>query len=316
MNSNWQELLTSQALKSAQPLVVILGPTASGKTAFSLSVAHFLSAPLPGPPLWGEGAAEVVNADSRQLYRHLNIGTAKITPEEMRGIPHHLIDVLEPAEETSVAQYKDMATRVIDDCHARGVVPLLVGGSMLYLSAIIDGLDPLPPADRVLRERLEQEWDRDDGITLYDRLVQIDPVTTQSFQHQNKHYVVRAMELYEMTGKPPSTLKKTTPPPYDILQLGLRWPPELLAERITQRTHAMLDSGWIEEVEGLMDQGCTPADPAMKSHGYKEIMQWLQSDERDRQKLEEVIAAKSRQYAKRQMTWWRGDPRIQWIDQR
>lgn len=300
----WQPLVDELCKKSTKPLIVVLGPTASGKTAFSLEVAAHC------------GNGEIINADSRQLYKHLSIGTAKITEAEKKGIAHHLFDVLDPKDEVTIADYKKMAMECIDDCHARGVVPILVGGSMLYISAVVDGLDPLPPADPEVRARLEQEWDSDDGWTLYDKLVDIDPATAKSFEKQNKRYVVRAMELYEMTGKPPSTLKKTLPPPYDILQLGLMWPRETLTKRIDKRTKILLNSGWIEEVEGLLDKGYTAADPGMKSHGYREIMQWLSSEDRDTTALEEVIAAKTRQYAKRQMTWWDTDERIQWIDAR
>lgn len=299
--NQWQPLADELLARSKKPLIVVLGPTASGKTAFSIALAKHVG-------------GEVINADSRQMFRYLYIGTAKITDEEKQGVPHHLFDELDPSEDLSIARYKEMAMNVIDDCHARGVVPVLVGGSMLYISAVVDGLDPLPPADPDIRKRLEEQWDADDGWTLYDRLVEIDPATAKSFEKQNKVYVVRAMELYEMTGKPPSTLKKTMPPPYDILQFGMHWPREELVRRIDQRTGMMLRSGWIEEVEGLLDKGYTVKDPAMKSHGYKEIMQWLSSDERDPKALEETIAAKTRQYAKRQMTWWGDDERIVWVD--
>lgn len=296
--------VTDDFLASAKrpPLIVVLGPTASGKTAFSVNLALHI------------GKAEIINADSRQLYKYLNIGTAKITDEEKRGVPHHLFDVLEPSEEVTIADYKKMAMDAIDDCHKRGVVPILAGGSMLYISAVVDGLEPLPAAPAELRARLEAEWDKDDGWTLYDKLVEIDPATAKSFEKQNKVYVVRAMELYEMTGRKPSDLKKTLPPPYDILQFGMHWSREALVERIDARTKILLQSGWIEEVEGLLDKGFTAADPAMKSHGYREVMQWLSSEDRDAAALESVIAAKTRQYAKRQMTWWEGDDRIEWID--
>lgn len=307
----WRPLVDELLRGSAKPLIVILGPTAGGKTAFSLNVAAY-TAETAGDHEWK--SAEVINADSRQLYKHLNIGTAKITEEEMQGVPHHLLDVLDPSEEVTIADYKKMATEAIADCHARKVVPLLVGGSMLYISAVVDGLEPLPAAPADLRARLEAEWDTDDGWTLYDRLVAIDPATAKSFEKQNKVYVVRAMELYEMTGRPPSTLKKTLPPPYDILQLGLYWPRDVLTKRIDERTSQLLRSGWVEEVEGLIDKGYTPRDPAMKSHGYREIMQWLGTDERDMLQLTMMIGAKTRQYAKRQMTWWEEDERVKWID--
>lgn len=306
----WPDLVTELLGRSIQPLIVVLGPTASGKTNFSIDLAHFIREQQPT----GWMDAEIINADSRQLYRYMNIGTAKITEEEKRGIVHNLFDVLEPTEDVSIAWYKEKATEMIDDCHGRRVVPILVGGSMLYISAVVDGLDPLPPADPELRAKLEKEWDIDDGWTLYDKLVSIDPVTAKNFQAQNKRYVVRALELYEKTGVIPSLLKKTIPPPYQILQFGMHWPREFLTERINLRTKQMLDNGWISEVEGLLDRGFTARDFGMKSHGYKEIMAWLQSDEQDKELLAETIASKTRQYAKRQMTWWGDDDRIRWID--
>lgn len=307
----WRPLVDELINGSDKPLIVILGPTASGKTAFSLNVVQYISG-TSGDHEWK--GAEVINADSRQLYKYLNVGTAKITEEEKQDIPHHLLDVLEPTDEVTIADYKKMATEAIEDCHARKVVPVLTGGSMLYISAVVDGLEPLPAAPAELRARLEAEWDADDGWTLYDRLVTVDPATAKSFEKQNKVYVVRAMELYEMTGRPPSTLKKTLPPPYDILQLGLYWPRTILTKRITERMKKMLKDGWIEEVEGLTDKGYTPRDPAMKSSGYREIIQWLGTDERNMLQIEMMIGAKTRQYAKRQMTWWEEDDRIKWID--
>lgn len=310
--SMWPSLVTDHLGRSIQPLIVVLGPTASGKTNFSVDLAQHIRAQQPT----GWMNAEIINADSRQLYTHMNIGTAKITEEEKRGVVHHLFDVLDPTEDVSIAWYKEKATDLIDDCHRRRVVPVLVGGSMLYISAVVDGLDPLPPVDPELRAKLEREWDIDDGWSLYDRLLSLDPVTAKNFQAQNKRYVVRALELYEKTGVIPSLLKKTIPPPYQILQFGMHWARELLTERIDRRTQLMLDAGWIEEVEGLLDRGYTSKDPGMKSHGYREIIAWMQSDEQDKTALAELIASKTRQYAKRQMTWWGDDDRIRWIDMR
>ena len=295
-------LAQSHCAAADKPLIVILGPTASGKTDFSINLALHL------------GHAEIVNADSRQLYKYMNIGTAKITDDEKRGVVHHLLDMLEPTEDVNIAWYKEQATAIIEDCHRRKVIPILVGGSMLYISAIVDGLDPLPPVDPEVRERLEKEWDKDDGWVLYDKLVALDPATAKSFEHQNKRYVVRALELYEKTGIPPSQLKKTIPPPYQILQFGMQWPRELLTERIDRRTKQLLENGWIREVEGLLDRGFTSRDPGMKSHGYAEIMQWLQYEEQDKDALAEKISIRTRQYAKRQMTWWGDDDRIHWIN--
>lgn len=301
----WQEKLSEHLRTADKPLVVIVGPTASGKTGFSMQVAAYLES-------MGK-KAEVVNGDSRQLYRFLDIGTAKVTPEETGDVPHHLFSVLDPKENVSIAWYKDEALRVIDEIHARGNVPLLVGGSMLYVSTVVDGLDPLPPSDPEVRARLEKEYDSDDGWTSYDRLAVIDPDTAKTFEQQNKRYVVRALELYEQTGVPPSKLKKTIPPPYQTLMFGMEWPRSQITERIDVRTKQLLQSGWIEEVESLMDRGYTAQDAGMKSHGYREIMAWLSAEEPDREALFDVVASKTRQYAKRQMTWWKDDDRILWV---
>lgn len=303
-SNQWQELLTKHLQSSAKPLIVVLGPTASGKTDFSINLAKHI------------GNAEIINADSRQLYKYMNIGTAKITEEEKRGVVHHLFDALEPTEDVTIAWYKEQAMKIIDDCHSRNVVPILVGGSMLYISAVVDGLDPLPPPDPEVRARLEDEWNADDGFTLYDKLVEIDPATAKNFEHQNKRYVVRAMELWEKFHVKPSELKKTIPSPYQTLQFGMHWPREELTQRIDLRTKKMIEGGWIEEVEGLLDRGFTPRDPGMKSHGYREIIAWLSSDDQNKESLAESIAIKTRQYAKRQMTWWGNDDRIHWIDAR
>lgn len=291
-----------------KPLIVIIGPTASGKTAFSISLAHELERRFGT-------TAEVVNADSRQFYRGLDIGTAKITPDEMQGVRHHLIDILDPHEDSTIAWYKREAERVIAEIHGRGHIPLLVGGSMLYVSAIIDGLEPLPTADSAIRERLSQEYDADGGKTLFERLTDLDPETAASFPQQNKVYVVRALEIYESTGKTKSSQKKMTPSPYDLLIFGMDVPKEFLHARIAARTKSMLDRGWIEEVRRLREQGITKTDPAMKSVGYREILEYVETGDAhvSTDALSETIQSQTRAYAKRHMTWWKRDMRVHWI---
>ncbi len=286
---------------ASRPLIVILGPSASGKTDFSLDVAAEIS------------GAEVINADSRQLYRHLDIGTAKIRPDEMRGIPHHLIDVLDPKEEVTSAWYRDQALRTIDDSLNRKKTPVLVGGSMLYISAVIDGLAFPVGSDTVLRERLEAEYDQDGGVTLHGRLTGIDSEAAAGIPQQNKPYVIRALELYELSGKKPSDLRHQSDCPYDLFVIGIERSRDELVRRINERTKKLLNDGWMEEVSALIAKGYGPCDPGMKSHGYREIMEYLNSGRNDLDVLAEDISAKTRQYAKRQMTWWKGDPRIQWM---
>lgn len=297
-------LLSEHLRVASRPLIVLVGPTASGKTALSLTLAERISG-------LGE-SAEIINADSRQLYRHLDIGTAKIRPEEMRGVPHHLIDVLDPREEITIARYQTEAIRIIEEIQGRGAVPILVGGSMLYISSVIDGLKPLP-FDSGLRAQLEKEYDEFGGVRLHRKLSDVDPDSALGIDPNNRPYVVRALEIALLTGDRPSELKSMEVSPYDIFIFGISWQREALVERINARTKQMLDSGWIEEVQGLLAKGYRSSDPAMKSHGYREICAALQSGSVDRDELAETIAAKTRQYAKRQTTWWKYDERIVWM---
>lgn len=301
--NGWQPLVEAHIRDNSKPVIVVLGPTCSGKTGFSLSVCAEI----------GE-RAEVVNADSRQFFAVMDIGTAKISEEEKGTVPHHLFSVLDPKEPVTIAWYQEQANAVINDIHARDGVPVLVGGSMLYISSVIDGLRPLPEADPELRKELERLYDEDDGWALFDELSRVDPDTAKSFDKANKQYVVRAVELYRLTGFPPSTLKKTVPPDFQSLLFGLEWPRDELVKRIDARTAALVNGGWIREVETLLENGYTVEDPGFKSTGYREIAQWLVSDEQNKEHLTEVIAAKTRQYAKRQVTWWKDDDRIRWID--
>ena len=302
--ADWRSEVDSFLGRTPQkPLIVVLGPTASGKTGFSIRLALELRKDgfLP----------EIVNADSRQLYRYLDIGTAKITEAEMAGVPHHLLSLLDPKEELTIATFQRLATAAIDAVHGRGGIPMLVGGSMLYISALIDGLKPVA-SDAALRERLGREYDADDGIALMKRLEEIDPVSAAGIPRENKTYLVRSLEIFETTGKPKSSQAEREPCPYDLLILGIDADPEALKKRIDERTAQIFAVGWIEEVRGLRDKGYAATDPALKSHGYREILAALEAGT-DPRASQAGIAAQVRQYAKRQRTWWRGDERIRWI---
>ena len=313
--------------RAKQPLLVILGPTASGKTAFSVDLALRLkeSGPpsLPGSYGRARKGVEIINADSRQLYRHLDCGTAKITEEEMRGIPHHLLSVLDPREEVTAAWYKREATRIIDDIHRRGALPMLVGGSMLYISAIIDNLEFAGEADPELRRKLSEEYDRDQGASLMKKLEERDPESALSIDPRNKVYLIRALEICLLSEGKASRAKKKSACPYDLFILGITRPRAELHRRINERVRQMCAAGWGEEVRGLLARGYTTDDPGLKSHGYREIGETVQSTEYKVQStkypslsesLMDEIASKTRQYAKRQLTWWKGDERIRWID--
>ncbi|MDD4287695.1 MAG: tRNA (adenosine(37)-N6)-dimethylallyltransferase MiaA [Candidatus Peribacteraceae bacterium] len=292
-----------------RPLLVLVGPTASGKTALSLSIVEELRA---------QGhTIEIINGDSRQLYRLLDIGTAKIRPEEMRGIPHHLMDVLEPKEEVTAAWYKKEAERVIAALHAKGVVPFLVGGSMLYVSAIIDNLEFVSQADPLLREKLRQQLSAKGPAALYEQLQELDPEGALSVDSRNAVYLLRALEICLTTGMRLQDAKKKRSSPYNLFIMGLDLKHEELQQRIAQRVREMFAVGWVEEVQSLLKKGYTVNDPGMQSHGYREIAALLRDHSVEEVKvdreLQERIAASSRQYAKRQMTWWRHDARIHWI---
>ncbi|HLC75939.1 MAG TPA: tRNA (adenosine(37)-N6)-dimethylallyltransferase MiaA [Candidatus Peribacterales bacterium] len=303
-----------------RPLIVILGPTASGKTSFSIELARNIN-------------GEVVNADSRQLYRFLDIGTAKITQQEMQGVPHHLIGILDPKDEATIGTYQESACAIIDDILVRGKVPLLVGGSMLYISAITDALTLAPAGDPAIRKRLEAAYEADDGEALYKRLQTVDPDAAAGTHRNNKHRIIRSLEIYEMLNMPKShaiSSRGELRPRgsakdrcvYDLLIFGIDRPPEELKKRMSQRIDQMMDAGWIEEVRDLLARGYRSEDPGMKSHGYSDIVQYLLELERAgsdadidvmKEALKRKIMTKTRRYAKRQHTWWRGDDRIRWI---
>ncbi len=310
---DWQGIVDKFFAAAKRPLLTIIGPTASGKTSFSLLLSNWLQ---------GRGSsAEIVNADSRQCYEGFDIGTAKITALEMQGIPHHLFSVLPSTAECSVAWYQQEATKVIADIHDRGAVPILVGGSMLYVSALIDGFSLLPASDPVMRAQLEQEYDADFGERLYRKLQDIDPVSASTFSRQNKRYVVRALEVYALTGNVKSSQLKKQGGYSDVCILGIDPPRDVLATRIIARVRGMFDQGWVDEVRTLLKQGVCVDDPGMKSIGYQDIADFLSRNldqesslyQQEKEVLIERIGSKTRAYAKRHQTWWKKDQRVHWL---
>ena len=315
--------------QTAKPLIVVVGPTASGKTDFSVNLALALGGGGLGVGRGKWKNVEIINADSRQLYKYLDIGTAKIRAEEAKGILHHLIDVLDPKEEVTASWFKDQAQKLIKEIHNRGNIPMLVGGSMLYISAVIDDLTFPSASDPKVRKLLSEKYDQDDGVSLFKELQKIDPETASAFHRNNKPYVLRAMEIAFVEKKPPSKMKHAGKSPYDLLMFGMEWERAELHERINKRTKQLFEMGWIDEVKKLLEKGFTAKDPAMKSHGYREIAEAISNgklemparpmpgsngkNEKYMKELIESISAQGRQYAKRQMTWWRHDPRIQWV---
>lgn len=286
-----------------KPLPAILGPTAVGKTAVSLPVAERLP-------------AEIVNCDSRQVYRSMEVGTAKPTREERARVAHHCLDLAEPSHVFTAADYGEAARRAALSCFERGLWPLVVGGSGLYLRALEEGLFPGPPADAGLRARLKSEAEARGREHLHERLKEVDPEAARSIHPQDLIRLIRALEVYELTGEPISALQREgrrEPEMFRLVGVVLWSPASALAERIERRVEAMIEGGLVEEVASLLASGCSPEMPAMQGIGYREMARHLSGG----CSLEEAaaeVAKETRRYAKRQMTWFRKLAGVEWIE--
>jgi tRNA dimethylallyltransferase len=280
----------------------ITGPTACGKTELALALAELL-------PL------EVVSMDSALVYRGLDIGTAKPPPEVRRVVPHHLIDILEPCESYSAGRFARDAAELIDGIRSRGRLPLLVGGTLLYLRALRDGLAVLPRADRAVRAALDREAELKGWAELHERLAHVDPEAAARIAPGDRQRIQRALEVFELTGRPITELQRAGGGGgLNILTIALV--PENradLGQRIERRFDAMVAAGFVAEVERLKARGdLTPVMPAIRSVGYRQIWMYLAREIGWDEARAKAIAA-TRQYAKRQLTWLRGDPRCeQW----
>ncbi|MBM9461426.1 tRNA (adenosine(37)-N6)-dimethylallyltransferase MiaA [Nocardioides sp. zg-536] len=282
------------------PIVAIVGPTASGKTALSLDLAEALG-------------GEVVNTDAMQVYRGMDIGTAKLPLAERRGIPHHLLDTLEVSEPATVAEFQGWARAAIAELRARGATPVLVGGSALYTRAILDRFD-FPGTDPAVRERLEAELAEVGSAVLHARLRELDPVAAERIEVENGRRVVRALEVIEITGTPFSArLPEAEYVDPHTVQLGVAIDKELLHERIAIRVRRMFDDGLVEEVERLLSLGLATSRTAGLAIGYRQAMAVLAGEMTREEAIESTIVA-TRKFARRQMAWWRNDPRITWLD--
>ncbi|MDQ7843603.1 MAG: tRNA (adenosine(37)-N6)-dimethylallyltransferase MiaA [Armatimonadota bacterium] len=282
------------------PLVVICGPTAVGKTAAAVALAARLG-------------AEIVAADSRTVYRYMDIGTAKPSVEQRRAVPHHLLDIADPDEVVTLARYRDLALEAIRQIRGRGRVPLLVGGTGLYIRAVVNGFAiPAVAPDWELRRRLEALEASAPG-TLYTRLCRVDPAAAARIHPRNLRRVIRALEVYERTGAPISQLQRRGDPVGRVVQVGLTMDRAALYRRIDERADSQIAAGLVDEVRDLLRRGYAPTLPAMSGVGYKEIVAHLTGQV----SLEEAVRRlkrNTRRLAKRQYTWFRADPRIRWID--
>lgn len=284
-------------------LLCLLGPTAVGKTAIAIQLAQRLN-------------AEIVSVDSRQIYRKMDIGTAKPTLEEQQAARHHLIGCVDIGEPFSVAAYQSLADAAIADIQNRGKQVLLVGGAGLYFRAIVDGLFDGPGADSSLRERLEQEAAQLGVNILHERLRACDPTSAARIHPNNVVRVIRALEVYELTGTPMSEHQQQWHPEkqrYPFTAFGLTMPRARLYRRIEQRVDVMLANGLIAEVESLLAAGYARDTVALQSFGYKELIAYLAGN---CTYMEAVAQLKqnSRRFAKRQLTWFRKDTRIEWLN--
>ena len=289
------------------PITIILGPTAVGKTRLAIEMA-----------LRENG--EIISADSGQIYRGLDIGTAKPPLEERQGIPFHLIDILDPSGRFSAAGFRRLALRQIEEGRGRGRGAIVVGGTGLYIKVLEEGIFEGPAADPEIRKKLEERCRRDGVETLLRELAKVDPVAANKMDKRNRQRIIRALEVYELTGRPISEFWVTPPdlPPLGVRggpggryrKIGLTLPREELNRRIGERIDRMIAQGWIDETETLLEKWGAAA-PGLTLIGYKELVGYLQG-RISRETAIDLIKTRTRQYAKRQMTWFKADPEIKW----
>lgn len=287
-------------------IVVVTGPTATGKTRLAVALAKDFD-------------GEIVSADSMQLYRRMDIGTAKVTPNEAQGVPHHMIDVAEPDESFSVARYVLEAGRCVDDILSRGKLPILAGGTNLYIDSLISGRDFAEnEGDNALRESLGAEYDALGGEAMLERLREIDPERAAKLHPADKRRIIRAIEVYTLSGRTITqhdAETKAIPPRYEAVRIVLDYEDRAeLYRRIDSRVDEMVAQGLFDEVKALLDEGLSPDMTAMQAIGYKEPAAFFRG-EVTREEAIELIKRESRRYAKRQLTWLRRDDsalRIRW----
>jgi tRNA dimethylallyltransferase len=282
-------------------VIVICGPTGIGKTSAAIDIAE----------VYG---AEIIGADSMQIYRYMDIGTAKPTEAEQARIPHHMIDIVDPDELFDAVRFGELARASTAKLHERGIVPLVVGGTGLYIKSFLYGMFESAPLDEKIRERLRKEADVLGLDSLYDRLRQCDPVTADRLHPNDSYRIVRALETFEATGKSISQYQRThafSGQIYDALKIGLNMDRALLYERINQRVDVMMAAGFVDEVRKLLDAGFTADLKSMQSIGYRHIVEYLEGH-LTHEGCVRTLKRDHRRYAKRQLTWFGADDEILW----
>lgn len=283
-------------------VIVIVGPTCSGKTDLSLRIAEKLN-------------SEIISADSRQIYKYLNIGTAKPTDSELGKVNHHLIDFLQPDEEYNASKFENDSLNIITKLFDKGKIPIVVGGSGLYIKALVDGIFNTVDTDEEYRAEIMNDRQKFGNEYIYDLLVKRDPKTAANLLPQNWKRIIRALEVFHITGKPiwkhHEEYKRNLP--FDFVQVGLNWDRKILYKNIEKRVDKMLESGLVKEVKSILEMGFDKGINALNTVGYKEIINYLY-DDYSLTRAEELIKRNTRRYAKRQLTWFRRDERIKWFD--
>jgi tRNA dimethylallyltransferase len=281
-------------------VVAVVGPTATGKSALAIALAKRLG-------------GEVINADSMQLYRGMDIGTAKLTPEEREGVPHHLLDIWDVTQTASVADYQQRARAVIDDLLDRGVIPILVGGSGLYVRAALDPIE-FPGTDIEVRRRLEAEVEAAGAASLHSRLANVDPAAAALIAPENARKIVRALEVIELTGRPfTAALPSYEQSRYDAIHLGLDTDTDALDDRIARRVDVMFERGLEAEVSRLEAGGLRQGFTASRALGYAQLLAYFDGRLTLAQARAQTVQT-SRRFVRRQRSWFRRDPRIRWLD--
>ena len=287
-----------------RPLIILAGPTAVGKTAASIRLAKAIG-------------AEIISADSMQVYRHMDIGSAKIRQEEMEGVPHYLIDVLEPEEEFNVVRFQQMAKAAAEEIYAKGKIPLVAGGTGFYIQALLYDIDFTDTTqDLNYRRELEQLVQEKGNEYLHEMLQKVDPKAAQEIHENNRKRVIRALEYYRDTGKQISEhneQQRQKESPYQFVYFVLNRDRQELYRRIDQRVDRMMEQGLLEEVKRLKERGCTSNMVSMKGLGYKELLDYLGGMD----SLEEavrIIKRDTRHFAKRQLTWFKREKEVNWIE--
>ncbi|NMB82019.1 MAG: tRNA (adenosine(37)-N6)-dimethylallyltransferase MiaA [Ignavibacteria bacterium] len=282
-------------------VIVIVGPTCSGKSKVSIELAHKIN-------------SEIISADSRQIYNSLDIGTAKPSFEELNSIKHHFINYLEPDEKYNVSRFENDALEIIEKLFTENKIPVVVGGSGLYIHAIVDGIFDAVEADDEFRQEFNFKREKFGNQYWYGELEKVDPLSASEMLPQNWKRVMRALEVYHLTGQPIWKFQREYKRESNInfIQFGIEWPREILYENINNRVITMISNGLVDEVKNILNQGYDSKLNSLNTVGYKEIISYLQN-EISLDRAVELIKRNTRHYAKRQLTWFRKDKRINWI---